>query len=169
MTDDLDLVKLRELVEKATPGENLCPELRKNGGCTLHNLHCRYPECNRKPGEKEAQDELRRMAPTLARTVLGPQRQQLFLAVAAVFQAPELRGRRDQQVEAVCVSALVRPSLGLQAPDRRIGQQDTPAGVGVRTPRQGGFAWSEWDGMRQVITAGLRSFQGPWDDMGQPG
>lgn len=24
----------------------ICPERRKPGGCTLHNLHCAYPQCD---------------------------------------------------------------------------------------------------------------------------
>jgi hypothetical protein len=29
-----------------------CEEKKKPGGCQLHNLHCRYPDCDRKENGK---------------------------------------------------------------------------------------------------------------------
>ena len=35
-----------------------CNERKRAGGCQLHNLHCRYPECDRKPvTQRESQAE----------------------------------------------------------------------------------------------------------------
>ena len=39
--------------------EGHCAEKRKPGGCTLHNLHCGYPACDRKaapPSESDKED-----------------------------------------------------------------------------------------------------------------
>lgn len=43
---------VREALQQApTYTEGHCAEKRKPGGCQLHNLHCGYPACDRKPAD----------------------------------------------------------------------------------------------------------------------
>lgn len=45
------LSEARAVLNQAPPAytEGHCAEKRKPGGCQLHNLHCGYPKCDRKP------------------------------------------------------------------------------------------------------------------------
>lgn len=38
--------EIKKYTEQAT---GYCKEKAKPGGCQLHNLHCRYPDCDKKP------------------------------------------------------------------------------------------------------------------------